>query len=380
MRRLFSLTLMGFLIACSSKTADAPATDPGASQPSAEFPSFSLAWSEYPSWSVFGVASEIGIIDGDKGKVGPIEERWGVDIVLREADYDTCINLYGNGEVDAAALTNMDSLIPAASRPTVAILPTSTSFGADALIVDGGIKSVDDLKGVPVYGLAKSVSEYVFARNLVIQGLNPADFTFTNMDPGAAATALQQKQEIRAIMVWNPFVLETLRRRADTHVLFDSTTIPGEVIDMVVMARGSLEKPGGENFARAVIDAYYAFNLVMADPARHNEMLVALGSKFSNLGLEDMETVVKQTKFYATPDLGLGVYDGSRLPGTMGLVSQFCVGRQIVSLSPTIGYGHQWSTPEATAPSYVFDSSYMLDVQRGGVYTQDVPIIPPPDK
>ena len=26
-------------------------------------PSFSLAWSEYPSWSVFGVANELKLID-----------------------------------------------------------------------------------------------------------------------------------------------------------------------------------------------------------------------------------------------------------------------------------------------------------------------------
>jgi hypothetical protein len=46
-------------------------------------------------------------------------------------------------------------------------------------------------------------------------------------------------------VVWNPFVLETLNRRKDTHVLFDSTTLPNEIIDAVVMAQASLDKPGG---------------------------------------------------------------------------------------------------------------------------------------
>ncbi|MFA4845629.1 MAG: hypothetical protein WC654_03670 [Patescibacteria group bacterium] len=385
MRHILTLALAGFLISCSSSNTTgaqktSAATIPG--EKIGERPSFSLAWSEYPSWSVFGVASEIGLIDGDKGKYGPIEERWNVDIILREADYDTCINLYGNGQVDAAALTNMDSLIPAASRPTVAILPTSTSFGADALIAGADIRSVKDLRGVPVHGLAKSVSEYVFARNLVLLGENPADYTFTNLDPGAAATAFQQKNATtRAIMVWNPFVLETLRRRTDGHVIFDSTTIPGEVIDMVVMARASLEQPGGENFARAVIDAYYAFNLVLQDPTQRDEMLVALGAKFSNLGLEDMKTVVKQTQFYGTSDIGLGVYQGQKLQETMGLVTKFCVERGIVPQAPTIGYGHNWSGPEATSkPSFVFDPSYMLDVQRKGTYTKTAPLVPMSDK
>ena len=43
-------------------------------------PSFSLAWSEYPSWSVFGVADVTGIINGKKGELGPVEEKWGIDI------------------------------------------------------------------------------------------------------------------------------------------------------------------------------------------------------------------------------------------------------------------------------------------------------------
>src|ERR1051325_586332 len=45
-------------------------------------PTFSLAWSEYPSWSVFGVASELGLIDGRQGHQGELEKKWGVDIVL----------------------------------------------------------------------------------------------------------------------------------------------------------------------------------------------------------------------------------------------------------------------------------------------------------
>ncbi|MBT6103559.1 MAG: hypothetical protein HOH62_06620, partial [Verrucomicrobia bacterium] len=38
-------------------------------------PSFSLAWSEYPSWSVFGVADANGIINGKKGELGPVEKK-----------------------------------------------------------------------------------------------------------------------------------------------------------------------------------------------------------------------------------------------------------------------------------------------------------------
>ena len=64
------------------------------------------------------------------------------------------------------------------------------------------------------------------------KGEKEADYSFTNMDPAAAALAMQQKQEgYEAIVVWNPFVMETLNKRDDVHVLADSTAIPGEIVD-----------------------------------------------------------------------------------------------------------------------------------------------------
>ena len=159
-------------------------------------PTFSLAWSEYPSWSVFGVADSTGIINGKKGELGPIEKKWGVDIELKEAEYDPCLAMYGAGQCDAVCITNMDILQPSLGRPGVMVLPTSTSFGADACIVTSDIKTVEDLKGVKVYGLEKSVSEYCFVRNLELLKQAEKDYSFSNMDPAAAALAMQQKAAV----------------------------------------------------------------------------------------------------------------------------------------------------------------------------------------
>ncbi len=304
-------------------------------------PSFTLAWSEYPSWSVFGVASSKGLIDGEKGKLGPIEKKWNVDIVLKQADYDPCLTMYGSSACDAVCITNMDVLSPSLSRESVAILPTSTSDGADACITVG-MADVKDLSKHKIYGLSKSVSEYCFVRNLEKLGQPEAEFKFTNMDPAEAAKAMQLKKEgYEAIMVWNPFVLQTLKTNPYAKVLFDSSTIPGEIIDMVVIAKDSLEKPGGRAFGCAIIDTYYELNKLIEAPTTRSETLVALGSKFSNLELAEMETVVKQTKFYKTPEEGLAVFTGPNLPEIMKTVVDFCVKHDIVKESPTIGYGKE---------------------------------------
>ncbi len=351
------------LVGCGPKEAAPSGGTPSAANPADAViatppgtPTFSLAWSEYPSWSVFGVAHAFKLVDGAKGKMGPVEQKWSVDIELKEAEYDPCLQMYGAGNCDAVCITTMDALNPALSRPSVVILPTSTSFGADALLVTDAIKSVQDLKGRKVYGLGKSVSEYCFVRNLEAMGEREKDYNFSNMDPGAAAVALQQKQPgIDAILVWNPFVLETLNKRKDVRVLFDSTKIPGEIVDTVTMAQASLEKSGGANFACAIADTFYIVNKRMEDPATRNDTLIALGEKFSHLDVESMKKVVDQTRFYSTPKSGLEVLNAAGTKETMKKVVEFCVAKEITSKAPTIGYGNSSSAPGALR----FDPSFI---------------------
>ncbi|MCD4779071.1 MAG: hypothetical protein K8S27_00770 [Candidatus Omnitrophica bacterium] len=316
-----------------------------------EVPSFTLAWSEYPSWSTFGVLNEAGIIDGEKGKLGSVEKKWGVDIVLAEMDYDSTIQLYASGRADAVCITNMDILSPSLSLDSVAILPTSTSFGADALIVSDKIQSFEDLKKVKTAGLDMSVSSYTFDANLELAAQNPDDFNFVNMDPATAALQFQLGQ-LDAIVVWNPFVLDTLEKRTDARVMFDSTGIPGEIIDMVVASKAALARPEGPQFAAAIIDAFFQLNRMLEDPAEGDDTLIALGEKFSNLGLESMRKVVTQTRFYKTPAEAIALFEEEQIKTTMKKVVGYCLKRQIVDQEPTIGYG----TGEVNV---LFDASYI---------------------
>lgn len=302
---VLGLTVVG----CSPSKSSGPAN---ATSGGGAAPSFSLAWSEYPSWSVFGVADEVGLIDKDKGELGELEKKWNVDVVLNQADYDGCITQYANSTSDAVCITNMDILAPAVGRPAVAIMPTSTSAGADACIAVG-ISDIAGLKGQKTFGLEKSVSQYCFERVLELKGLKPAEFPFTNSDPGVAATAMQTGQaDYKSIMVWNPFVLDTLRKRPDAKVLFDSSEIPEEIIDMVVIGKDAYAKPGGKRFAYCVAEAFYRVAKLLEDPAKGDETLVALGAKFSGLKLEDMKLVVQQTRFYKSPELALGLFEGTK--------------------------------------------------------------------
>lgn len=369
---------------------------------------FRLAWSEYPSWSTFGVAGitkvvNVGgkwlidkkngelIINGAEGKFGVVEKKWKVDIVLKELKYDPCITLLASLEVEGSCLTNMDVLIVASSIDVVAILPTSTSYGADACIVRKNINSVQQLKDekISTYMLDKSVSQYCFARGLEELGEKEHLYKIFGMDPEAAATGFQTGN-FSSIVVWNPFVLQTLEIQPDSYVLFDSTLIPGEIVDMVHMSKKALESPGGENAACAIIEAYYIINELLANPDYQDDMLVALGEKFSDLGVASMKKVVRQTRFYATPEQGYSLLtDGVAFPwkrkvasttdlftnngfdpkstevtsktfkDIMPLVIKHSVEFEMVDEAPTIGYGTKAQAPNVQVR---FDPSYIQKV------------------
>lgn len=320
-------------------TASKPSSSGGTASGGGKAPQFSLAWSEYPSWSVFGVADEEGLIDKDPGELGELEKKWNVDVVLNQADYEGCMTQYVSSTADAVCITNMDILAPSVGRHSVAIMPTSTSVGADACIVVG-IDDINGLKGQKTYGLEKSVSQYCFERVLEMKGHKPDEFPFENKDPGVAASGMQTGQaDFKSIIVWNPFVLQTLRKRADAKVLFDSSSIPEEIIDMVVVAKDSLGKPGGKRFAYCVAETFYRVSKMIDDPTQSDKTLVALGAKFGGSPLEDMKQIVEQTRFYKTPETALGLFESDKFrKETMPAVADFCLSHGIGDKKPTFSF------------------------------------------
>jgi NitT/TauT family transport system substrate-binding protein len=363
MKRLLALVLI-FAAGCKCCT-ESHQDEKGQLVSAQETPSFSLCYSEYPSWSVFGVADELGLIDAKPGKQGSIEQKYGIDIVLKLADYDTCITWFGSSTVDASCQTNIDSLAPSLGRSSVVILPTSTSVGGDACIVVGVVNKDDKdsilafLKDNPTYGLEKSVSQYTFERNLTLlnKDVNLQDYSFKNMDPAAASQAMQTKQaNVNSIMVWNPFVLQTLRTRQDAKTLFDSSTIPEEIVDCVVVGKDVLSKQGGKQFALAILDAY--FTVCNRMKTEGDPVYVALGSKFSNLNAQDMRQVCQQTRFYDTSTKALQLMQSEKFhTQTMPLVVSFCKSHDMLKKTPSIGRNQADSDLN-------FDDSYLREYQK----------------
>lgn len=340
------------LIGCGGEK---PEKEPQVGSATTVLPTFSLASSEYPSWSVFMVARKAGLIGKDGGEPGLLEKKWGIRVRLDVKDYDTCLANFGSKTADAVCMTNIDSLNPALGRPCTAILPTSTSRGADKWIALNA-KTIDDMKGIKTFGLAKSVSEYVFVRGLEKAGKNRQDFPFENLDPAAAATAFQTgSKDITAICVWNPFALQAMRSNKKAITLIDSGSIPEEVIDMVVVGNDALQREGGDKFAALLCDVFYNVCSRMTNDTSSDKVFKALGEDFCNLDIPDMKICCKETAFYATPEDGMKLFTNENFQNnTMPKVIQTCqeIGILKSGEAPTIGWGN-------SSKQLNFDTQYM---------------------
>ena len=107
-----------------------------------------------------------------------------------------------------------------------------------------------------------------------------------------------------------------------------------------------------------MIDTYYEVNRLLADSAKGDETLVALGEKFSSLPLEDMKIVVQQTRFFKSPEEALGLYEGEKFQNdTMPKVVEFCVSHDIVDSPPNVAFGD-------AAAQLNFDTQFIKKVQQ----------------
>ncbi|MBI4181614.1 MAG: hypothetical protein HY520_01445 [Candidatus Aenigmarchaeota archaeon] len=341
-----------------------PAAFP-APQQKQEPPSFSLAWSEWPGWSIYGVAEELGLLDGKKGALGTVEQQYGVDVVLQEMDYDPCLTAYGSGTVDAVCVTNMDILGLCLSRESVAILINDTSEGGDMWLTTDPLLTWESLKNrkepLELHGLQNSVSHYVGVRLLERHGLGEDAVRWVNMDPGAAATAMQQGN-LQNIVAWNPFCLNVLNANKKARVLGSSKEIPGEVMDLVVVDQKVLDQPGGKGFALALIDAYYRVMERLVDPKTQDDTVTAVGAKFSRLPLEEMRKVLDGTKYVTTPQAAIEFFTGPDCRVTMTKVADFCMAHLNLEKRPTVGYG---TREKAGTMNFRFDPSYLQAFAQG---------------
>ena len=272
---------------------------------------FKVCWSHYTGWEPWQYAQDSGILKkwADKNGIK-------IDLVLVN-DYIESVNLYTTGQFDACTMTNMDALtIPAAGGvDSTALIIGDYSNGNDGIVVRGG-KTIADLIGRDILMVELSVSHYMLARALSMNGLSERDVRVLNTSDAdiAAAFAVQTKA---AVVTWNP-PLQQVRQQKGATLVFDSSKIPGEILDLMVVKTNA-----DPRLKKALVGAWYETMKAMSSGGQTQRSAIAAMAKSAGGTEAEFNAQLLTTKLFFTPAEAAKVAIDPQLVKTMDAVRRF---------------------------------------------------------
>jgi NitT/TauT family transport system substrate-binding protein len=306
--RLLRASALALAFAVVASAAEASAAEGAKTE-------FNVAWSIYVGWMPWDYADQSGILK-------KWADKYGIQIKLTQVnDYVESINQYTAGKFDGCVMTNMDTLtIPAAGGvDSTALIVGDFSNGNDGVVLKGKGKTLADIKGQSVNLVELSVSHYLLARALDTVKLKEREVKTVNTSDadivgayGAATTT--------SLVTWKPQLSEILKA-PDATLVFDSSKIPGEIMDLMVVKTDVLK--ANPALGKALVGAWYETLALMTKGDAAATAAKASMAKASATDLAGFESQLSTTKLFVKPNEAFAFYNDAKLLTTMDLVRQF---------------------------------------------------------
>lgn len=173
------------------------------------------------------------------------------------------IEAFSNGSADVATLT-LDEVVTllAEGRKMRLLLVMDVSNGSDAVVAKGGINSLADLKGKRLGMENIPLGVYILSRVLDVSGLKATDIEIIPLPEDKHEKAYLQGK-IDAAITMEPY--KTRIVKAGAHVLFDSSKIPNEIFDLVVV-REDVYQARRDDLCQLVQQWFRTLDYVQANP------------------------------------------------------------------------------------------------------------------
>jgi NitT/TauT family transport system substrate-binding protein len=271
---------------------------------------FSICWSIYVGWMPWEYGDSSGIVK-------KWADKYDIEIdVVQINDYIESINQYTAGQFDACSMTNMDALtIPSASMvDSTAVIVGDFSNGNDGVVLKDK-SSLKDIKGQQVNLVELSVSHYLLARGLESVGMTERDVKVVNTSD-ADLVAAYTTDDVTSVVTWNPLLSEITAMPGATKV-FDSSSIPGEIIDLLIVNTKTLKE--NPKLGKALVGAWYE---IMAEMKSKKDVREHM-AKASGTDLAGYEAQLDTTKMFYTPAEALKFTNSPKLAQTMKYVAGF---------------------------------------------------------
>ncbi|WP_417550972.1 putative urea ABC transporter substrate-binding protein [Methylophaga sp.] len=273
---------------------------------------FSIAWTIYAGWMPWDYADNAGIVK-------KWADKYDIEIdVVQINDYIESINQYTAGQFDGCTMTNMDALtIPAAGGvDSTALIIGDFSNGNDGIVLKGADKKLADIKGQRVNLVELSVSHYLLARALDSVEMSERDVTVVNTSD-ADLVGVFNASDVTSTVTWNPLLSE-ITAIPDTTKVFDSSEIPGEIIDLLVVNSETLA--ANPAFGKALTGAWYE---IMAKMQAGNEEALTMMAEASGTDLPGYQAQLDATKMFYTAAEAVSFANSDQLQATMKHITDF---------------------------------------------------------
>jgi NitT/TauT family transport system substrate-binding protein len=284
-------------------------------------PTFTVGWSVYVGWNPYQYMARSGILK-------KWADKYHVAIKVQRFDYAPSLDAFVAKNIDACTMTNMEALdMPAAAGvDTTAVIVGDYSNGNDAVLVRHNL-ALSQIPGRRVLLVEKTVSQYLFERGMAINNLTSElkRVKYVNTSDSDIAGAFLSDTSQDVVVSWKPLVSQILKGKGITSV-FDSSKIPGEILDLLVVRTEVLNRPdgSGQRFVKAVTGAWYELVAEMSKPAPESDKVLAAIAGVSEDTLAAYKEQLSTTHLFYTPQSAVEMALSSKLKQTMELVRQFC--------------------------------------------------------
>ena len=150
------------------------------------------------------------------------------------------LRAYRNQAIDGMVIS-LDELFGLAVdglQPRI-ILVVDVSHGADVVVGRRGMKTMQDLKGKSVAVESGALGAFVLSRALALNGMQASDVNVVHLESNEQPKAFE-KGQVDGAVTFDPYRAQFLQAGATT--LFDSTQIPGEIVDLVAVRASVIDK------------------------------------------------------------------------------------------------------------------------------------------
>jgi NitT/TauT family transport system substrate-binding protein len=335
---------------------------------SAAAPTFTVGWSVYAGWNPYFYMQKSGILKR-------WADKYGVVIKVQRFDYAASLDAFVGKNIDACTMTNMEALdMPAAAGvDSTAVIVGDYSNGNDAVLARDNL-TLAQLPGKRIMLVQKTVSEYLLERAMDVNGLGaeiPRLKLLNTSDSDLVGAFLGNKSNPVAV-TWKPLVSEILAQAPDVKPLFDSSKIPAEILDLLVVRTEVLNRPDGSGakFAKAITGAWYE---TMAQLAGGPGMAEAISGSAAASGdsVASYKEQLRTTYLYTSPKLAAQFLESPTIKQKMDLVRQFCFRHQLLGQNITSVDDVAIRYPDGTVQGKSdrvrlrMDSSYMHMAEQG---------------